>query len=73
MEAHYIKKYGIRSGYHKGKRRWYVVCDGRSTDLHYAKPDFAMTKAKQFIMACYRPFTRSNGEQVTFEFVQSAA
>lgn len=66
----YTKTYGITHGYNKGKQRWFVVCDGKKTSLHYAKADFAMKESEQFAKSCYRNFTRSNGEKVEFNFIR---
>ena len=67
-QTHYIKTYGIESGYNKGKQRYFVVCDGKRTSLNYARADFTLRKAEQFIKSCHRNFTRPDGTQVTFEF-----
>lgn len=64
----YIKTYGIKEGYNKGKKRFFVVCDGRSTSLHYAKADFALKKSYDFARACHKDFDRDNGDRVHFEF-----
>ena len=65
----YTKTYGIQKGFHKGIPRFFVVCDGKCTSLHYAKADFAMAKAKIFCHACYKNWRRDNGEMVTFKIV----
>lgn len=65
----YKKTYGIKEIIHKGKKRYLVVCDGRSTlNLHYAKPDFALKKAKAFCRRCHQDYTRSDGSKVCFTF-----
>jgi hypothetical protein len=67
----YIKTYGVEEGYNKGKVRWFVISNGRRTYLHYANKDFAMKKAEGFARACYKDFTRPNGDRVTFRFVKA--
>lgn len=65
----YIKTYGIEESYYKGKKRFFVVCDDRTTSLHYAKADFALKKSQGFVRAVFQDFLRSRDEvQVHFEF-----
>ena len=52
MNRHYTKTYGIKKGLNKGKVRYFVICDGTVTSLHYAKPDFAMKKAELAFISC---------------------
>ena len=67
----YHKTYGIEKGWHKGKERYFVVANGKTTSLHYAKPDFAMKQAEQFIRACHKPFLRDRDQtMVSFTFTQ---
>lgn len=65
----YIKSYGVKEGYNKGQKRFFVVCDGRKIDLHYANREFALKKAFNFVRACYKPFIRPDGENVTFNYM----
>ncbi len=68
MDRHSIKTYGIRTGWNKGKIRYFVVCNGKSTLLDYAKADFALKKSYELVKACYKPFTDLQGNKVTFEY-----
>ena len=70
MGRHFIKTYGIVKGINKGKTRYFVVCNGEKTRLHYAKAGFAMKKSKEFVKACYTPFTDFKGNKTTFEYKQ---
>lgn len=64
----YIKTYGVREGYHKGKKRFFVVLNGSKTSLHYAKRDKALKVSERFCKACHKNFMRSNGISVSFIF-----
>lgn len=67
----YNATYGVKEGYHKGVKRFFVIADGKTTSLHYAKSDFAMKKAEQFIHACHKPFFREQDQtMVKFTFTQ---
>ena len=68
----YHKPYGLRAGYYKGQHRWYVLADGVSTSLHYAKREFALKKAIGFIHKCHSPFIDFQGNQVTFTFSEKS-
>lgn len=65
-----VKTYGVMIGYNKGKLRYYVVCDGARTTLHYANKDFAMKKALEFCKSVHEDFTMSNGTEIKFIFKQ---
>jgi len=68
-----IKTYGI---FKNNKGRYAVTTDisedrtqfCASYDLTYARPDFALTKAEQFIKACYKDFVNFQGEHIHFVF-----
>jgi len=66
----YIKTYGIKEGYHKGQKVFFVVDNGNKTSLHYKNPLFAMKKAKSFITLLYKPFINFRDEAVSFKFIQ---
>jgi hypothetical protein len=68
--THYEKTYGVVKGVYKGETRFFVVSDGKKTSLHYAKASFAMQKAKDFTMACYRDFIDMQGNHIKFTFKQ---
>lgn len=61
------KTYGIKEGYHKGQKMFFVICDGRRTALCYRRPDYALKVSEQFIRSMYKPFT-SGKRSVVFEF-----
>lgn len=52
----YTVIYGVAKGYNKGNERFFVMCDGRETSMHYAKKDFALKKAYVFCKECYKDF-----------------
>ena len=66
----YQKTYGVIKSWHKGKERWFVRCDGKTTSLHYAKEKKAWEESEAFVRHAYKPFIRDMGgsEQVTFTF-----
>jgi hypothetical protein len=66
----YVKEYGIKQGYVKGKQKWFIMMDGHKVNLSYSLKEFALRKAEIFIKACYKNFTRLDGEKVTFTFKQ---
>jgi len=66
----YLKEYGVQRTMVKGKWRWRVFINNARTDLDYARKEFALKKAGEFVRACYRNFVRDNGEHVTFKFKQ---
>jgi len=66
----YTQTYGVERVYWKGKERWAVRCDGRrTTDMHFARRDFALAKAEHFIHLCHHDFIDFLGRQVHFVFV----
>jgi len=66
----YLKEYGVKKTMVKGKWRWRVFINNSRTDLDYAKKEFALQKAEQFVKACYKNHIAFNGESVTFKFKQ---
>ena len=65
----YHKTYGIKTVFIKGKQRFLVVCDGfPTTDLHYARAEFALKASEQFCRDVYRDFIDFQGRQVRFTF-----
>ena len=71
MEIKYEKTYNIAEGFHKGIKRFFVVCDGRKIDLHYANAKFALEKAEGFTKHCYKDFIDFRGNQIKFTFKKS--
>lgn len=65
-----VKTYGVQIGYVKGKMRYFCMCNGKRTSLHYSRKEFAMNQAYAFCKARYKDFTRSDGIKVKFEFRQ---
>jgi hypothetical protein len=70
MERISEKTYGIKEGYHKGVKKFFVVSDGRTTGLCYSSPAFALTKAEGFVKHVYKDFTDFQGNAVKFTFKQ---
>ena len=70
MTKTYVKTYGIRKGYDKGKERFFVVCDGVELSLNYANAGFALKKSREFTKRCYRNFIRYDGTKIFFDFVE---
>lgn len=65
-----VKTYGVQEGYFKGKLRYFCMCDGDKTSLHYAQKDYAMDSALAFCKLVYRDFTMNNDTKVKFIFKQ---
>ena len=68
-----VKTFGIRRTY-KGR---YAVTTDISEDLKYydasdtmtyAKPDFALRQAEQFVRSCYKDFINFQGVAIHFEY-----
>ena len=68
-----VKTYGI----HKNNRGRYAITtdisdDGQryyaSYDLTYAKPDFALAKAENFVKSCYKDFVNFQNIPIHFIF-----
>ena len=53
VEKHYTKTYGIKQGFEKGKQRWFVMCEGTETRLHFARPEKALETAERFVKSLY--------------------
>lgn len=62
--------YGVRQGWEKGQPRWFVVLDGSSTHLHFAKKEFAIQKSLNFARKCYHWSKDFQGNPIQFEFVR---
>ena len=73
MTRKFTKTYGVEQGFNKGKTRYFVLLNGRTTSLHYAKHDFAMQKAKGFCQRYYENFTDFQGNKVEFNHVEQVA
>ena len=63
-----VKTYGVRDGHNHEKVRYFVVCNGRTTRLHYANKEFALSKALEFCKSCYVDFTRLDNVEVRYIF-----
>jgi len=70
MEIIHEKTWGVCEGYYKGIKKWFILCDGKKTDLCYANKEFAMNKSKNFITSLYKPFVDFRGNSVKFIFKQ---
>ncbi len=66
----YIKTYGVIEGYHKGVKRFFARCDGRTLSLHYASYKKALIIAEKFCKSLYKDFIDFQGNNVHFEFKQ---
>jgi len=74
MEQTIIKRFGIRQTVNG---RYAITTDisedGRyytqSDLLTYARPEFALRKAENFVRHCYKDHVNFQGNQVRFEFV----
>lgn len=64
----YTKTYGVAEGFNKGRKRFFIMCDGKQTSLHYAKKNFALKKAHRFCQECHKDFVRDNKAIVHFVF-----
>jgi len=64
------KTYGVKEGYHKGAKRFFVRCDGRTSSLHYASYKKALIVAERFCKNMYKDFIDFQGNNVHFEFKQ---
>lgn len=62
------RTYGVRYGWNKGVRRWFVMSDGVSTGLNYSKKEFALKKAEGFSRNCYSDFINFQDVQIRFTF-----
>jgi hypothetical protein len=70
MIINYNKTYGIKEGYHKGIKKYFIVNDGKTLSLCYSNPIFAMKKSENFVRGLYKDFIDFKGNLIRFTFTK---